>query len=248
MLFACPAPGADFAGPRAVRAHRSDTEGSLNARFVLLDQFVPTDNAPAVLDTQLDWIDRTLDERPAGGHAFVFGHKHLISDNHTDTLFGANPAADPEGQDAFIRSLADNDVHYYFGGHDHMHLNSVFTTTDGVSASVHDLVTASDSYKFYTPISPSNDTTWNVGKLGHARQTRISQELYQVGYYIVTVDGTRATIEYFAVPVPSAPSTVTQGYELTITTTPTLTGNFSRHERFGYALNGKEFFVAQGKS
>jgi hypothetical protein len=220
-----------------------------NVRFVLLDQFTPADNGMNSIDMQQAWIDRALEGRPAGGHAFVFGHKHLISDNHTDTLFGANPAADPMGQDAFIKALSDNGVHYYIGGHDHMHLDSVFTTVDGTSGSVHDLVLASDSYKFYTPINPSNDATWDVTTFSHARQTRISEELYQIGYYVFTVDGPRVTVEYFAVPagytgaMPPAPDAA-----FDLTTTPALAGNFTSHGTFGYSLNGKEFLVAQNAS
>jgi hypothetical protein len=218
-----------------------------NVRFVLLDQFTPTDNALNTIDMQQAWIERALDGRPAGGHAFVFGHKHLISDNHTDTLFGANPAADPMGQDDFIKALSDHGVHYYIGGHDHMHLDSVFTTVDGTSGSLHDLVLASNSYKFYTPLTTSNDAAWDVTTFGHPRQTRISEELYQIGYYVFTVDGPRVTVEYFAVPaggpVPPIPDV-----DFNITTTPALTGNFQSHGTFGYSLNGKEFLVAQGGS
>ena len=220
-----------------------------NARFVLLDQFTPADNSFNSIDEQEAWIDRTLDGRPSGGHAFVFGHKHLVSDSHTDTLFGANPSSDPMGQDDFIKSLSDNAVHFYFGGHDHMHLDSVFTTTDGLSGSVHDLVLASDSYKFYTPLNPSNDVAWDVPAFGHARQTRISEDLYEIGYYIVTVDGPRVTVEYFAVPAGYAGALPpTPNYELTLTTTPALAGNFQSKGTFGYSLNGREFLVPQGGS
>jgi hypothetical protein len=218
-----------------------------NVRFVLLDQFTQTNNYPNSIAEQQAWIDRALSARPAGGHAFVFGHKHLISDNHTDGLFGANPAADPEGQDAFIKSLSNNLVHYFIGGHDHMHLDSVFTTTDGVSGSVHDLVLASDSYKFYTPLSPSNDATYDVPAFGHARQTRITEELYTLGYYVFTVDGPRVTVEYFAAP-SGYTGPATPDFEYTLTTTPVLHGNFTKHGTFGYSLNGKEFLVAQGAS
>jgi hypothetical protein len=150
------------------------------------------------------------------------------------------------GQDAFIKSLSDNRVHYYVGGHDHMHLDSVFTTTDGSSGSVHDLVLASDSYKFYTPLDPANDAL-DVTAFGHPRQTRISEELYTIGYYVFTVDGPRVTVEYFAVPAGYAgPTPPVANNELTLTATPALTGNFTSHGTFGYSLNGREFLVPQG--
>jgi hypothetical protein len=161
-------------------------------------------------------------------------------------LFGNDPTADVLGQDAFIKSLSDNRVHYYVGGHDHMHLDSVFTTTDGSSGSVHDLVLASDSYKFYTPLDPANDAL-DVTAFGHPRQTRISEELYTIGYYVFTVDGPKVTVEYFAVPAGYAgPTPPVANNELTLAATPTLTGNFTSHGTFGYSLNGREFLVPQG--
>lgn len=218
-----------------------------NARFVLLDQFIQANNYSNTIDAQQPWIDRTLCGRPAGGHAFVFGHKHLISDDHADTLFGDDPAADPLGQDAFIKSLSNNFVHYYIGGHDHMHLESVFTTTDGVSGSVHDLALASDSFKFKSPRSPSNDAVYDLPAFGRLRQTRISEELYTIGYYVFTVDGPRVTVEYFAVPAGYTGVAAPQ-FEYTLGSAPALRGNFTRHGVFGYSLNGREFLIAQGGS
>ncbi len=75
-----------------------------NARFVLLDQFTRTDGTSYLGSTnnnvidQLPWIGEALAAKPAGGHAFVFAHKGLITENHADTLFGANPAASPDAR------------------------------------------------------------------------------------------------------------------------------------------------------
>jgi hypothetical protein len=126
----------------------------------------------------------------------------------------------------------------------------VFSLSEGARSvwemAVHDLVLASDSYKFYTPLDPANDAA-DVSAFGHARQTRISEELYTIGYYVFTVDGPRVTVEYFAVPAGYAgPTPPTPNYELTLTTTPALTGNFASHGTFGYSLNGREFQIAQG--
>ncbi len=86
-----------------------------NATFVLLDQFTPLQSDPTstlsrnpfagAIDLQQPWIDSVLSIRPSNTHAFVFGHKGLITENHVDTLFGSDPSQDPAGQNAFITSL-----------------------------------------------------------------------------------------------------------------------------------------------
>jgi hypothetical protein len=78
-----------------------------NARLVMLDQFTPLNGTtnlnpyPSAIHLQQSWIDGVLAGKPAGGHAFVFGHKGLIDENHVDTLFGSDPSQDVAGQNAF---------------------------------------------------------------------------------------------------------------------------------------------------
>jgi hypothetical protein len=209
-----------------------------NARFVLLDQFTRTDGTNYlgssnnnIIDQQT-WISSTLASKAADSHAFVFGHKGLITENHTDILFGANPGSNPDAQNAFIGSLYANNVHYYMGGHDHMHNRAIITSPSGTST-VQDITTSSNSYKFYIPQNPTNDSTYN----NPTRETEIAQELFTIGYYIVTVDGPRVTVDFY-----SSPNGCSGDCDLV--TTPTL--SFSKRETFGYSLNGKEFLVAQG--
>jgi hypothetical protein len=225
-----------------------------NARFVLLDQFTRTtgtgSSSSAVNNTniadQQAWISSTLAGRPAGSQAFVFGHKNLIGQNHTDVLLGANPGANAGNQNAFIGSLASNGVRYYVSGHDHIHQRSVVTSPDGASK-IQQIISGSDSSKFYVPLGNTdltggstnnpaltNDRVYN-GTPG--RETSVRQERNAVGYYIYTVDGPRVKVDYY-----SAPSGATlQNGEYLITSTPTLT--FTKQETFGYSLNGKEFLV-----
>jgi len=211
-----------------------------NVRFVLLDQFDNSGNTNnTTISEQQSWISSRLSDPKRPEHAFVFAHKGLITENHVDNLFGTSPAADPTSTDAFINSLAKNVVRYFIGGHDHMHDRTIVWTTDDKTASVHELVCALDSSKFYTPVTPSNDTTYDVPAFGHTRQVPISQELYGIGYYIVTVEGPRVTVDYYAVP-----SNQVGGL---IKTTPPLSGNWQKRERFGYSLNGNEFLVAQNQ-
>jgi hypothetical protein len=213
-----------------------------NVRIVLLDQFMKADGTSASGNYQITpqqaWISAALAGKPAGGHAFVFGHKGIITENHQDTLFGNNPSLDPAGQNAFITSLVNNGVRYYMGGHDHMHNRSLITTTDGVTARVQDIIASSDSSKFYIPLIPSNDQAFDVP----TRQTQIAQELNTVGYYIVTVDGSRVSVDFYSAVVNPTLS----GTEYLLTTTPVL--NFTKRETFGYGLTGQETVVAESAS
>ena len=221
-----------------------------NARFVLLDQFVPLDGGASFsLDTtigkQQGWISTQLSSRPAGTHAFVFGHKGLITQNHVDTLFGEDPTENAPQQDAFIKSLFENNARYYIHGHDHMHDRSIVTTTDGTSGKVMQLLCSSDSSKFYIPSVPSNDNLYDEpatpGGFGRLRQTPISQELNTVGFYIFTVDGPQVLVDFYSADVYP----VLRRKEFVLSSTPTL--NFLKRETFGYGLNGQEFVVAPGQ-
>nr|WP_320131755.1 metallophosphoesterase [uncultured Holophaga sp.] len=218
---------------------------------------------------QQTWISSTLSSRTDGTHAFVFSHKGLITQQHVDVLFGECPAdADfaaaanttngtaaktivgSPSLNAFIRSMADNDARIYFCGHDHIHNRSIVKTTDsGTAAQVTHILTQSVSSKFYTPnennaygngnVTPctSNDAYFCGGK----RQTQLSQEVYTVGFYIVTVDGANVTVDYYSAPAyPSYDSST----ENKITTTPTL--NWTKRESSGYSLNGQQFVLANG--
>jgi hypothetical protein len=239
--------GTNFSSPSVGTQGLSYAFDYNNVRFVMLDQFVNFAGTASAsggnyLDPQLPWIASTLAGKPAGGHAFVFGHKGLITENHVDTLFGANPSVDPAGQDTFINALASNGVRYYMGGHDHMHNRSLITTTDGVTAKIQDIIGASDSSKFYIPAIPSNDQKYDVPAFGHARQTQIVQELNTVGYYIFTVDGAKVSVDYYSAIVNP---TLASGEYLISASIPM---TFSKRETFGYGLTGQETVVAESAS
>jgi hypothetical protein len=221
-----------------------------NARFVLLDQFNRTDNSKYLNDTnsniidQIDWVNTVLSTRPAGTHAFVFGHKNLIGENHTDILLGANPSANQDAQNAFIGSLDANNVRYYISGHDHIHQRSLITSPNR-SSSVEEIICASDSSKFYIPLgnkelsgTVTNDEQYN----NPTRETPISQDLYEIGFYIYTVDGPRVTVDYYA----AESGAINEDSEYLIFQTPKL--NFIKKETFGYSLNGSEYVVPQNGS
>jgi hypothetical protein len=215
-----------------------------NARFVLYDQFTPPSGASHSIMTNADadFIAAQVAARPAGGHAFLFGHKGFITENHADTLFGSNPSSNPALQNTLMASLAGAGVRYHMGGHDHMHNRAIVVSPDGASA-IQNIITASDSYKFYIPQNPSNDARYDVpanGITNGPRETELAQELFMVGYYIVTVDGPRVTVDYWA-----SPNGCNGDCDETNDVIPY---TFTKRETFGYSLNGKEFLVPQNAS
>ena len=238
--------GSNFSSPTTYNPKLAGLSYSFdfnNTRFVLLDQFTPADSTANLVSGQQSWISTQLSGRAAATtpHAFVFAHKGLITESHVDNLFGAKPGADAAGENAFITSLAANNVHYFIGGHDHMHDRTIVSTTDGTTAKIQELVAVSDSSKFYIPAIPSNDSTYSGAT---PRQTSISQELNTVGYYIFTVDGNNVTVDFYSAIVNPTLS----GTEYLISVSPSPNLVFSKRESFGYSLKGKEFVVNQGAS
>jgi hypothetical protein len=253
-----------FSSPSGNLAGLSYSFGYNNARFTLLDQFTPTDGLASdgsaynldnnAIASQQAWISSSLLSRPINTHAFVFSHKQLFGGNHNDTLFGS-PNTSSAGftnpqyfsqVNAFIGALNAANVAYLFTGHDHMHNLSIVTSPDGDSR-VRQVICASDSYKFYTPQGLAAHGTDalgdNAGQIAKNRELEIAQELWSVGYYIVTVDGPRVTVDFHSAdPTPEIPGLA----DVDLKTTPNLT--FSKRATFGYSLNGQEVRVPEGKS
>jgi len=207
-----------------------------NVRCVMIDQFVRKDgrNYDGTLSynnnmvDQVEWVDAILSSNSADRHSFVFSHKNLIGQNHKDVLFGSSLDSNPGPRDEFLTSLYNNRVGYYMGGHDHMHHRSLVSTADGL-IKVPQIITSSNSYKFYTPQSGDD-----------GRETPLQHELYTVGYYIVTVDGPRVTVDFYS-------SSHGNDYgSVSLRSCPPLAAFYLR-ERFGYSLNGEQFEVAQGQ-
>ena len=213
-----------------------------NVRCVLIDQFnradgsnympsptKPTDYSNNTVD-QVPWVDSRLSSHTGSDkHTFVFSHKNLIGQNHKDVLFGANLTANPEARDTFITSCSNNGVRYCLGGHDHCHHRSLVSTTDK-STSVGQIITSSNSYKFYTP---------KAGDDG--RENPVTQELYTIGYYIFTVDGPRVTVDFYS---------ASHGGDYGSVSLLDIPSQFAFYlrERFGYSLNGDQYIVERGES
>lgn len=231
-----------------------------NVRFVLVDMFDDSSSTKtSVVPQQQSWITSVLSDVNRPEHAFVFTHKNIVGGQHKDGLFGTTVStSDPgdcsgvdysslstnnqtlytfkqKGEEAFIASLATNNVRYCFSGHDHHHSFSLVQSPLS-SKKIRQMILASDSNKFYVPQNPVS-----------TNETPIAQQLNTVGYYIVTVDGDNVNVDYYAVDISSVPGfKISSSTENTITNTPVLTGNWNKVASYGYGLNGQEYVVPQG--
>jgi hypothetical protein len=233
-----------------------------SARFLVIDDWGTTKNAAGYdirlgasyplgysVGEQQEWISSRLDKNTRGtDHAFVLAHHNIMGAFHWDCLFGYSDEA-PEQQNAFFASLFNNGVRYYTSGHEHLYNRSIFTSPDGNSY-VQDINCVSAGPKFINPTDTSawlpsspfgpapspNTVKYFFGQ--KSRQTQISQELNNIGFYIYTIDGPQVTVDYFADDT---------GKFKTWPDGQTPTFNFVKKETWGYSLNGKEFRIAEGQ-
>ncbi len=223
-----------------------------NARFVILDVLgMPTadnmDNRSHIrfgypVQAQQNWINQRLDRSTT--HAFVLSHQPLIAESHADNPFGGLVYEKASEQNVFISGLQAAGVRYYIGAHDHLYQRSVISSPD-TRSKVEELIAAPVCPKFYAPISDT-DSKWQGYKPQH--ELSVSQEIYNIGFYIYTVDGPRVNVDYYSDKDghymsdnswPRGPAN--EGSLIT----PTFT--FVKKESWGYSLNGHEFLVAQGE-
>jgi hypothetical protein len=244
--------GTNFSEPTAVNYRNNSVSYSFrykNATFMLLDQFdVNGDYYPSTIADQQPWIDSVLASRPTNTQAFVFTHKNILGGNHKDNMFGQNYGPDDPGdgfgidvgslsaddqtglaakisaENAFIASMQRYSVPLVISGHDHHHYLSQVTSPDGQST-VNQLITQSDSSKFYTPKTPVS-----------GNDVPIQQDLGRIGYYIFTVDGPEVTIDYYADDSGSGWGTGTTPF------------HFVEVSTVSYSLNGLHPIVPQGGS
>jgi hypothetical protein len=197
--------------------------------------------------SQQDWIDERLDMATRGTeHAFVLSHRGLMGTNHVDCFFGSNPGSKSSTQNPFYASLADNGVKYMLSGHDHLHNRALVDSPDGLSQ-VEQIIHMAASTKFYGPAS-LNSFTGAYGPVKQ-RETEISQELYNVGYYVMTIAGPRAIVDYYADADDGFQDNEDYPYGPDDPENPPLflpELNFVLRESYGYSNNGQQYLVAQG--
>jgi hypothetical protein len=206
---------------------------------------------------QQSWISAQLDKTTRGTeHAFVFSHRPVINGNHVDSFFGASSAVTPADQNAFYDSLYKNNVKFMISGHDHLYNRAIDKSPDG-NSQVMQIISQGASTKFYSPTRLDDfgyDGTAPNQTAVKLRETQISQEVNNFGYYIYTVDGPRVTVDYYSDSVgnfkdgdyypngdPNADPPVLGTLEV-----PNF--HFVRQDTWGYSLNGKQFLIPQGTS
>jgi hypothetical protein len=197
---------------------------------------------------QQDWINDRLDINTRGTeHAFVLSHRGLMGTNHVDGFFGSSPGSKSSTQIPFYRSLVDNGVRYMLSGHDHLHNRALVASPpdkNGMTYQIQQIIHMAASTKFYGP------EYLNEFYGTKSRETQISQDLYNVGYYLYTIAGPRVLVDYYAdatgnfqdgADYPHGNASVRGRLFL-----PDL--NFIKKESYGYGINGKQFVVSQGQS
>lgn len=249
---------------------RLDRNGAPTTNFLGSDETMPIDEnvAPrqatrSTGDTgfspgeQQEWISERLEDAGRPQHAFVLSHRNLLGQNHVDTVWGSDAGQSPAAQNVFYRSLQQNNVGYFLSAHDHMHTRSIVTSPDRASA-IEQLIASSTDPKFYSPASGSM-------REQRSRETPISQELSNIGYYIFTVDGARVSVDYYSDETGNFgtdycwpdgfpgeegncrdPRSDNPAERLGSFYAPDF--HFVRKESWGYGLNGKRFVVPQGVS
>ena len=193
---------------------------------------------------QQEWISTQLDKNTRGTeHAFVLSHRGLMGTNHADGFFGSSPASKSDTQNVFYANLVKNGVKYMLSGHDHLHNRAIVKSPDGLNE-VQQIIHMAGSTKFYGPGSLDGFS----GTKG--RETEIAQDLYNVGYYVYTIDGPRVNVDYYADSTgnfldnedyPYGDDSVPERLYL-----PAL--DFVKKESFGYSTNGQQFLIPQGES
>jgi hypothetical protein len=249
---------------------RIDSSGEPSTNFYGSEERFPIDESAAPREPewtpqgtgfspgdQQDWIDSRLTDNERPAHAFVLSHRNLMGQNHVDTVWGNDPGVSPDDQNAFYRSLNDNNVGYFLSAHDHMHTRSIVTSPDGAS-SIEQLIASSSDPKFYSPAEGTMEEQ-------RSRETPISQELDNIGFYIFTVDGDRVSVDYYSDANGNFGSDYCwpDGYAGPDGTCLDPRSNdpaekfgslyapefrFVKKENWGYGLNGRRFIVPQGIS
>jgi Calcineurin-like phosphoesterase len=153
-----------------------------NCLFLGLDQFKSDE-----VSINQPWLTSILTAKHAP-HVFAFAHKMaFFSGNHDDGM-----STIPVARDAFLETLIGAGSRAVFFGHDHLY-DHLAATRSGKT--IHQFVIGTAGAPFVnTKTLTETDGGWTLKRIGHYH--------HALGYAIVDVQGSTATIEYKSEKTP----------------------------------------------
>lgn len=162
-------------------------KGSL---FIGIDQYMNTDSTEKKnIKVNQNWINEVLEQNQNADHVFAFGHTPAFSAHHRDCL-----GEYPELRNDFLQSIS-NKSGAYFCGHDHFYARAgipVYSKNGKIKKYMQQIITPSGA-PFLGGFSPK----WE----GVYQNKEVKSESYidnAVGYQLVTVEGNKVTVQFFA--------------------------------------------------
>lgn len=158
--------------------------------FIGLDEYMHANaTKDSIIYVNQKWLDLELLKYPDSKHVFAFGHTPAFAAQHQDCL-----GQDSIARNAFLQSL-NNRSGVYFCGHDHFYARAeipVYSRGGGIESYMQQVITPSGA-PFLGGFSPR----WN----GIYKNQNVETETFidhAVGYQLVTVDGNKVTVQFFA--------------------------------------------------
>lgn len=171
-----------------------------------------------------DWLDAELAPYTSANqagmhdtHVFVLTHEPMYPRRG-----GREPGLTDEDREVFLDSLEAAGARFYMDGHDHQHSRSTirYNAASG-EVPLQQVIAAPAGEKYY-----GHNPEGEPGNVEVVRQGR------RPGYYVYTVDGAHLFGELWSTPELDKDGPATFDWKVT--------------ERFGYSLNGPQYFVGVG--
>jgi hypothetical protein len=148
-----------------------------NALIIGLDEFTVSQHKVNEV-----WFDSQIALKTEA-HLFVYGHEPAFGVYHTDNLSFFN-----EDRDKFWNAIGKGGGRVYFCGHDHMYNRAAIVDKDG------DILR-----QIVVGTGGGSPRTWSGKYLEEARVKGEYSKDGLYGYVLVTIDGTKATIQWKAI-------------------------------------------------